>query len=181
MRSAGRPAALLAAGAVLLAGCATSGSGTGVNAIEPRNGRSGLHLTGTVDGRQFAVNDGAPVLRVGDCDVNDGADTDLCFFSRQVDGGFVGIVVENPDVVTEGTFDVIDPACASPNCDDVTGGVIVELQMAPGAPRARATGGRVQLDVVEDAQRYAGTLNVQLPDGRLGGTFEVVPRPEPED
>lgn len=172
---------MTAAGALLLGACGTGGSGTGVNAIEPREGRSGLHLAGTVEGRQFAVNDGAPVLRVADCDVNDGADTDLCFFSRQVDGGFVGIVVENPNVVTEGSFDVIDPECVSPNCDDVTGGVIVELQMAAGAPRTRGTGGRVQFDVVEDGNRYAGTLNLQLPDGRLSGTFEVVPRPEPED
>jgi hypothetical protein len=165
-------------GALLLAGCSTSGSGTGVNAIEPHEGRSGLYLTGTVDGRQFAVNDGAPVLRLADCDVNDGSDTDLCFISRQVDGGFVAIVIENPDVIAEGSIDVVAPACQSPNCNDVTDGVIIELQQAPGGPRTRATGGRVQFDRVEEGARYGGSLNLQLPKGRISGTFEVVPRPE---
>lgn len=177
-----RPAALGVAGVLLLAGCATSGGGSGVNAVvQPRDGRSGLHLAGTVDGRQFAVNDGAPVLRVGDCDVNDGADADVCFFSRQVDGGFVGIVIENPDQVAEGSVDVVDASCQSPNCNAVDDGLVVELQQAAGGERSRATGGRVQFDRVEDGKRYAGTMNLQFPDGRLSGTFEVVPRPEPEE
>lgn len=174
-------AALAVAGALLLAGCGTESSGTGVNAIQPRDGRSGLHLTGTIDGRQIAANDGAPVLRVGDCDVNDGVDRDVCFFSRDVDGGFLGIIIENPELAAEGSVDVADPACVSPNCDDVTDGLIVELQRAAGGERTRATGGRVQFDRVEEGSRYAGTMNLQFPDGRLSGTFEVVPRPEPED
>jgi hypothetical protein len=178
VRRRGLLAALGTAGALLLAACGAEGTGTGVNAIEPYEGRSGLHLTGTVDGRQFAVNDGAPVLRLADCDVNDGPDTDLCFISRQVDGGFVAIVIENPGVIAEGSFDVVAPACQSPNCDDVTEGLIVELQQAPGADRTRAIGGRVQFDRVEDGARYGGNLNLQLPKGRISGTFEVVPRPE---
>ena len=181
MRRRSSIAVLVAAGSLLLSACSTSGSGTGVNAIQPRDGRSGLYLTGTVDGRQFAVNDGAPVLRTGDCDVNDGADRDLCFFSRDVDGGFVGIVIENPDLAAEGTVDVVDDPCQSPHCDDVTSGLLVELQRVAGAERTRAIGGRVTFDLVEEGRRYAGTMNLVLPDGRISGTFEVVPRPEPDN
>ena len=168
----------LLAGAVLLAGCGTAGTGSGVAGIQPQDGKSGLQLTGTLDGRQFAVNDGAPVLRVGDCDVNDGTDTDLCFFTRELDGGYFAIIVENPDAVQVGTVPVVDADCQSPRCDDVSEGAVVEVQFAPGAERVRATGGAFQLTAVDPGQRYAGTVNLQLPDGRLGGTFEVVPRPE---
>lgn len=173
-----RTLAALLAGAALIAGCGTSGTGSGVAGIEPREGRSGLQLTGTIDGRQVAVNDGAPVLRLDDCDVNDGPDADLCFFSRDVDGGFFAIVIENPAALAVGSVPVVENACRSPHCDDVTDGALVELQFDPGAERTRATGGSLNLSVVDDAKRYAGTLNLTLPDGRLGGTFEVVPRPD---
>ena len=173
-----RWSAALLLGAALLAGCGTAGTGTGVAGIQPQEGKSGLQLTGTIDGRQFAVNDGAPVLRLGDCDVNDGTDTDLCFFTRQLDGGYFAIVIENPDAVQVGTVDVVDDACQSPRCDDVAEGAVVEVQFEPGPARTRATGGKLVLTAVEEGERYAGTLNLELPDGRLGGTFEVVPRPE---
>ena len=174
-----RQALLAALVVVLLTACGASGTGTGVGAIEPRDGKSGLQLSGTIDGRQFVVNDGAPVLRLGDCDVNDGTDTDLCFFSRELDGGFLGVVMENPAVIEVTTLPVVDPPCVSPHCDDVTDGIVVELQFAPGAPRTRATGGDVVFTVVEDGGRYSGRLNLTFPDGRISGAFEVVPRPEP--
>lgn len=167
--------------AALTAGCSTAGGGTGPAAIEPRDGKSGLQLSGTVDGRQVAVNDGAPVLRLGDCDVNDGADTDLCFFSRELDGGYFAVLIENPDAVVEGRVEVTGSSCVSPRCEDVGGGAVVDLQFERGGPRVRATGGNLTFTTVEKAQRYAGTMNLQLPDGRLGGTFQIVPRPEPED
>ena len=168
----------LVTGVALAAACGTAGTGTGVSGIEPRDGRSGLQLSGTIDGRQVAVNDGAPVLRVDDCDVNDGADTDLCFFSRDLDGGYFALVVENPEAVTTGRVDVANSSCRSPNCEDPAGGAITEVQFRPGAPRVRATGGVWQFKTVEGAKRYAGTVNLQLPDGKISGTFEVVPRPE---
>jgi hypothetical protein len=174
-----RRALLAALAALALAACGASGTGSGVGAIEPRDGKSGLQLSGTIDGRQFVVNDGAPVLRLGDCDVNDGADRDLCFFSRELDGGFVGLVVENPEVIKPATLPVVDAPCTSPRCDDVTGGIVVELQFAPGAPRTRATGGNVVFTGVDDGDRYSGRLNLTFPDGRISGSFEVVPRPEP--
>ena len=171
-----------AAGAVLLmlglVGCATSGGGPGVSSIEPVGGRSGLQLSGTLGGRQLAVNDGAPVLRLGDCDVNDGSDTDLCFFSRELDGGFFALIIENPDVVVEETVDVAEDPCRSPHCDDVTSGILVEVQREPGGPRDRATSGRVEFSTVEEGRRYAGSLRLVLPDGELSGTFEIVPRPD---
>lgn len=163
--------------AVTLA-CGTSGGGTGPAAIEPRGGQSGLQLSGTVDGRQVAVNDGAPVLRLGDCDVNDGIDTDLCFFSREVNGGYFAIIVENPDAVTEGRVAVTDSDCRSPRCEEVGDGAVVDVQFERGGPRMRAVGGDLTFTSVEEAKRYGGTLNLRLPDGRVGGTFQVVPRPE---
>ena len=174
-----RPRLLAAAlcTAVALTGCGTSG-GTGPAAIEPRNGLSGLQLSGTIDGRQVAVLDGAPVMRLGDCDVNDGADTDLCFISRLVDGGFFELLIENPEALTTGVVQVVDSDCRSPFCEDVAGGVVVDLQFEPGGPRTRATGGRLDVTTVEEAKRYAGDLNLTLPDGRLTGTFQVVPRPD---
>ena len=162
----------------MLAACGTSGGGTGPAAIEPRDGRSGLQLSGTIDGRQVAVLDGAPVLRLGDCDVNDGADVDLCFFSRLVDGGFFAVLIENPAAVTEGRVPVISSDCRSPYCDDEAAGAVVDLQFEPGGKRTRATGGSLVVTTVEEAKRYAGSLNLVLPDGRLTGTFQVVPRPE---
>ncbi|MPZ71977.1 MAG: hypothetical protein GEU74_01895 [Nitriliruptorales bacterium] len=177
IHAAHRAAAAAVMLCALLAACGTGEAGSGVAAIQPRDGRSGLQLSGTLDGRQFAVNDGAPVLRLGDCDVNDGADVDLCFFTRELEGGFFGIVVENPDVVRPGVVEVTQSRCASPHCDDVTDGAVVEVQFAPGAPRVRATGGRLRLTTVEKGRRYAGTLHLTLPDGAFSGTFEVVPRP----
>lgn len=166
--------------AALAAACGTSGGDSGPAGIEPRDGRSGLQLSGTVDGRQLAVNDGAPVMRLGDCDVNDGADTDLCFFSREVDGGYFAILIENPDSIVKGRVEVVDSPCRSPRCEDVGAGAIVDVQFEPGGERSRATGGHLNLSDVEVARRYGGTLNLQLPDGRIGGTFQVVPRPEEE-
>ncbi|MDP9405403.1 MAG: hypothetical protein M3O86_02210 [Actinomycetota bacterium] len=165
--------------ASLLAACGAEGTRPGPAGIVPRNGRSGLSLSGVVDGRQYAVSDGAPTLRVGDCDVNEGADTDLCFFSRDIDGVFFGIVVENPDVLRAGaTVPVVASTCVGGVCDDVTGGAVVDVQLGVGQRRIRAAGGSLTLDTLEVGRRYSGTLTLVLPDGRLAGTYEVVPRPE---
>ncbi|MGH3664612.1 MAG: hypothetical protein ACRDU8_00720, partial [Egibacteraceae bacterium] len=99
MRGALLPLAFIGTLIWALAACGTAGTGEGVAGIEPREGRSGLMLSGTVSGRQVAVNDGAPRMRLTDCDVNDGPDTDLCFISRDLDGNFFALVVENPDAL----------------------------------------------------------------------------------
>lgn len=178
------PRALAAAvlGGLLLTACGTAGSDRGPAGIRPVDGRSGLQLTGTVRGRQFAVNDGAPRLRVGDCDVNEGGDRDVCFFSRDLDGRFFSLIFENPATLVAGeTVPVVDPGCAPSLCDDVTDGAIVDVGFAPDERRVRAEGGSVILRTVEAGARYSGTIRLELPDGNLSGSFEVVPRPEPED
>ncbi len=166
--------------ALALAACGTAGRGQGPAGIQPREGRSGLTLSGTFQGRQLAVNDGAPRMRVDDCDPNTGRDVDLCLFTRDLDGAFIGIIVENPEVLREAaTLQVDDPACASPEaCDAVRGVAIVELQRGVGTPRVRATGGTMAMRVVQPRMRYAGTMNLTFRDGRLAGSFDIVPRPE---
>jgi hypothetical protein len=170
---------LVAAATLLLGGCGTGGGGSGVAALRPSDGRSGLYVSGTVAGRQLALTDGAPVLITGDCDLADGRDDDVCFVSRDIDGTFVRIVFENPGVLEPGTtVPVVDEACATRGCDDVTAGAVVRVQVGATADPARARGGSVRLDTVEPGQRYAGSLTLELPDGRLAGDFNVVPRPE---
>ena len=166
--------------AVATAACGASGAGSGVGAITPRDGKSGLQLSGTIGGRQVAVNDGAPVLRLGDCDVNDGSDGDLCIFSREIDGGFFGIIVENPELVEVASINVVDPPCESPHCEDIVEGLVVELQFEPGGPRTRVTDGKLVFTAVEPGQQYSGRLDLTWPDGRLAGSVEVVPRPDEE-
>jgi hypothetical protein len=167
--------------AVTLAACGTGGTGTGVSAITPRDGRSGLSLTGTIGGRQVAVSDGAPRLILDDCDINTGFDVDLCFFSRDIDGTTFGIVIENPDLLVAGErLPVVASTCHVRACDGVTDGLVVDVQLGVGKDRVRADGGHVDVTFVDTADRYAGTLNVTLPDGRIGGTFDVVPRPDEE-
>ena len=161
----------------VLAGCGAPDTARGLG-IAPRDGRSGLHLSGTVGGRQVAVNDGAPRLRLGDCDLNTGPDTDLCFSSRDLNGEFFALVVENPDALTAGeALPVADPGCGQ-RCDEVQDVAVVDLQQGVTGRRLRAVGGRLQLTVVQPGRRYAGTLRLELAGGRLNGTFDVVPRPD---
>lgn len=168
-----------AAVAAALAACSTGGTGTGVNAVGPRDGRAGLSVTGTIGGRQVAVSDGAPKLILDDCDVNTGFDVDLCFFSRDIDGTTFGLVIENPDLLRAGQRAIVVPStCRVRACDEVTEGLVVDVQLGVGRDRVRAQGGSVDVTVVDVGDRYAGTLNLTLPNGRVSGTFDVVPRPD---
>src|SRR5680860_191785 len=131
-------------------------------------------------GGAIAINDGLPELVVGDCDPLDGVDSDVCAISRTIDGRLFVVSLENPAVLQAGTrLDVSDPACGSPQaCDAVTDVAIVDVQFDTD-PRVRATGGTLELDAVEEFQRYAGSLRLQLPDGgRLNGFVDLVPRPD---
>lgn len=166
--------------ALVLAACGTAGTGTGTAAVEPREGRSGLQLSGTLGGRQIAVNDGLPRLVVGDCDPPDGPDSDVCAVSRTIDGRLLVLALENPEALRVGTeLPVGDAACGSPRaCDAVTDVAIVDVQLDSGR-RVRATGGSVTLTAVEPFLRYAGSVRLQLPGrGTLTGTFDLVPRPD---
>jgi hypothetical protein len=166
---------------VLLSGCGLPGGASGPSAVLPREGRSGLRLAGTVDGRQVAVNDGLPRLRVGDCDPMDGADADLCVISRTIDGRMFVLAVENPDVLNSAaTLAIADPGCPTPvACDEVDDLVIVDVQLDTGQ-RRRAVGGTLELALVEPVLRYTGGLTLRLPGGGggLAGQFDLVPRPD---
>lgn len=161
--------------AVLLAGCTASSA----TAVQPRDGRSGLQGTGTLDGRQVAVAQGLPELLVGDCDPLDRNDDDVCVITDTVDGRSFVLTVENPAVLVTGAdLPVADPDCRSPAaCDQVTDSAVVSIKL--GTDRAvRATDGRLRMTRVEPFANYAGEVSLELPNGRFSGSFDVVPRPE---
>lgn len=176
----GRPApvqrglAVLAA-VGLLGACTADAEGQPV----ARDGRSGLQATGTVEARQVAVGRGLPELVVGDCDPIDGPDSDVCIITDTIDGRQLVLAFENPAVLEEGAgLDVGDPACGSPAaCDEVTDVAIVTVKFETDDP-IRATGGTVRMGQVLPFRNYVGEFSLELPDGRLNGSFDVVPRPE---
>lgn len=167
--------------AVLLGGCSETPIGSGPGAVRPRDGRSGLQLSGMISGRLVAISDGLPRLEATDCDPGDGSDNDVCVVSRTLDGTLFVLVFENPEILTPGTFGVGAASCSRPDtCDHVTDVAIIDLQLGVGE-RIRASAGELTLETVEPARRYRGTLRLDLPDGQLTGDFDVIPRPEPEE
>lgn len=146
-------------------------------ALQLRDGRAGVQLSGTVDGRQIVVSDGLPRLVVNDCDPQVG-DDDVCVITRTIDGRLFVIAFENPAVLETGaSLPVGDPACGDERtCDEVTDVALVDVQLDTGE-RVRATGGRVDVRVVEPLLRYAVDVTLTLPDGRLSGDLDVVPQP----
>lgn len=157
---------------VLAAGCWSSAP---AQTVQPRDGRAGLQLTGTVDGSQLAVSDGAPRLVVGDCDPDATGDSDVCVIADDINGQLVVLAIENPAVLeSQASLPVVDPGCGQ-RCDDVTDGAVVDLQLGIG-DRVRATGGRIELDTVEPFIRYAGEVRLEFPSGRVSGSLDVVPR-----
>jgi hypothetical protein len=119
---------------------------------------------------------------VGDCDPNDGPDRDVCFISRAIDGTLLRIIFENPAVLETGAVLPVGTGdCRTPAaCDEVTDVAVIDVGFGVGN-RVRATGGTLRLTDVQPNLRYAGSLSLQLPDGRLSGDFNVVPRPDEED
>lgn len=165
----GALAGLLVA-ALLPAGCVTSGP-------QPRDGRAGLQMSGTVGGSHVAVSDGNPRLIVGDCDVVGGAAEDVCVVSHDVRGQEVTLALRNPAVLAEGERLVIeDPGCAAGACDSVTDVAVVDVTI--GDAQRRATGGTLTVTTLDAEERYAGGLRIELPDGVLSGHFDVVPQPD---
>lgn len=159
--------------AAVVAGCGVAESGT---QQPPRDGRAGLQVTGTAEGRQIAVRDGAPQLVVGDCDPTSPPDDDVCAISQTVGGELFVLSFENPDVLEEGAeLAVADSGCGGPSCDDITDFAVVDVQLG-GGERIRATEGEIRVRSVEPFLHYAGTLRLELPSGRLSGDFDLVPR-----
>lgn len=157
--------------AALLAGCWPTPEAT----TQPRDGRAGLQLTGTLADTHIAVSDGAPDLQLGDCDPDVTGDSDLCAIADDITGELVVLVIENPDVLgTDVSLQVADPGCGA-DCDDVDDVAVVDVQLGT-APRVRARGGRLQLGEVIPFSRYVGEVRLELPSGALSGTFDLVPR-----
>lgn len=145
----------------------------------PRDGRSGVQLSGLLDDRQVAISAGLPVLNASDCDVQEGPDQDVCVLARDINGELVRIIFENPDVLVDGaTLPVGTGDCADPRaCDDVTDVAIIDIQFGD-RPRQRAIGGTLNIEVAVPATRYRGDFDIELTDGDLSATFDVVPRPD---
>lgn len=159
--------------ALSLTGCGVAESGA---QQQPRDGRAGLLLTGTAEGRQIAVRDGAPRLVVGDCDPTSPPDDDVCAISQTVGGELFVLSFENPDVLQEGAdLDVADSDCDGPSCDEVADFAVVDVQFG-GGDRIRATRGEVRVRSGQAFLHYAGTVRLELPSGRLSGDFDLVPR-----
>ncbi|QBI21207.1 hypothetical protein ER308_17615 [Egibacter rhizosphaerae] len=157
---------------VVLSACGTAA------VDDSREAGSGLELTGDVDGARVTVNDGAPELVVGDCSPRFGPGTDVCAISRAVGGEVFVLSIENPEVLEVGdTLDVAASDCRGPTCDDVTEHAVIDVQLGAN-DRVRAQGGTLRVDVVEEFRRYAGRLRLELPDGRLSGSFDLVPLPD---
>jgi hypothetical protein len=156
---------------VLLSGCWS----TPVPTVQPRDGRAGLQLTGSVAGRQLAVSDGSPRLTVGDCDPDVAGDDDVCAIADSIDGELVVLVFENPDLLrAASTVPVGDPGCG-PRCDDVRDVAVVDLQLGTGR-RLRARGGRLAIGDVTPFSRYAGDVRLSFAGGSVAGSFDLVPR-----
>lgn len=168
---------LLLAGVLLLLGaCGTEGFQPVEPGPDPRDGRAGLRLTGTVAGHQLAVSDGAPALRLASCEFLHQVPSRVCFASRDIDGALVLLALPNADVLPLGeTTAVVDSRCSTAAaCAEVTDGALVDVVV--GERRVRARSGTVTLTTLEEGARYAGSLVVTLPSGRVSGQFDVVPR-----
>lgn len=171
-RRAARALAAFALAAVVLTGC---GSGGANPANQPRDGRAGITLSGTIADRQVSVRDGAPELVFGACDPATGTDDDVCVITQTVVGDTFVLVFENPALLTDGALlDVAGSDCRGDRCETITGHAVVDVQV--GEERVRARGGQVLVEAVEPLVRYRGEVRLELPDGRVSGDFDVIPR-----
>ena len=167
-----RAVGLLVGLALLAGGC---GADSGDPASQLRDGRAGVQLSGTVDGRQVAVRDGAPQLVVGDCQPRTGPAQDVCVITQTIGGDTFVLVFENPDLLEAGRqLEIADAPCRGADCDEVTEHAVVAVQV--GEDRARARGGEIHVEHVEQFVRYRADVRVELPGGRLSGHLDVVPR-----
>lgn len=145
---------------------------------DPRDGRSGLQMSGLFSDRQIAVSDGLPVLNTTDCDVNEGPDRDVCIVTRDINGELLRVIFENPIALQEGAVLPVGSDCATDEaCDEVLDAAVIDFEFGDRR-RVRAESGTLRIEVVEPGQRYRGEFDVRLPDGSLSATFDLVPRPD---
>ncbi len=171
--SVGKSAVVALVGLALLAGACGADSADPTSQL--RDGRAGVQLSGTVDGRQVAVRDGAPQLVVGDCQPRTGPAQDVCVITQTIGGDTFVLVFENPDLLQAGReLEIADAPCRGADCDGVTDHAVVAVQV--GEDRARARGGEIHVEHVEEFVRYRADVRVELPSGRLSGHLDVVPR-----
>jgi hypothetical protein len=90
----------------------------------------------------------------------------------------VVVAFVNDAVLEPGTTVAVDRGtCRGPEqCAAVTDAAVVDLQV--GQRRQRATSGTVTFREVEHGRRYVGIFNLVFRDGRVTGSFDVVPRPD---
>lgn len=147
---------------------------------EPRDGRSGVQLSGSFEGRNIVVSDGLPRLLVRECNVRHDIPAEVCFATRNLDGALVVVGLANPEVVAAaGRLEVVRERCDSTEgCAAVDSGALVFVRV--GDQIRQATGGTVTISELRTGTRYVGELRLRVGAGRLTGSFDVVPRPEPE-
>lgn len=156
-------------GALLLAGC--------LDAEQPQRqaeaADDGLQATGRIGGQRVAISSGDPRVVAGDCDANDGLDTDLCLLVRTIDGLELNIVIENPDVLTgDDPIPVRDDPCTGTACDEVAEHAVVDVRLED--MERRVTGGRIT--PMETNSRVAAEFDLRLTGSdRLVGGFNVRP------
>jgi hypothetical protein len=156
----------LAVAVLLLPGCVTPEEG-GQRQAEAID--DGVQLTGRLNGARVAISDGNPETLIGDCDPADGADEDVCWVARTIDGLTIALVIENPGAWVVGErLPIRADSCT--HCDDVTDHAVVDLRV--GGEQRRAVGGRI--DVREAGPRYAADVRIDLPGGdNLIGSFNI--------
>ncbi len=165
---------LAAVGASLLVACPTS------EQRPPAVPDDGLQLTGELQGARIHVSDGDPEVLYGDCDPGDGRDDDLCMIASMIDGGRIGLVIENPEALVEGEALTPRAACPphpspSPSEGECESTVIVEIRL--GTQRLRPVGGL--LSVSAGGPRYAARFTLRFASGTVTGAFDVRPPATP--
>lgn len=159
--------------AVLAVTATACGDGGSVERVDPVSADEGIQATGRLDGDRVAISRGAPIVIVGDCDPEDGADEDLCILARTIDGIEVTLVVENRDALVAGEEVEVGRASCVDGCDSITDEVIARLEV--GDEAVEVTGG--SFDVAADGPRYVADFTLELPFGdRLRGRFDVSER-----
>lgn len=157
----------LALAGVMLLGACVNPEESGQRQAEAED--DGVQATGRIDGARVAISDGGPETLIGDCDPGDGADEDVCWIARTIDGLTIAFVIENPSALVPGeTLPVRSDMCS--DCDAVTEHAVVDLRI-DGEQRRASSG---QLVVTQAGPRYAASFRLGFAGGdELTGEFNI--------